>query len=155
MGYAFRSRCSTPGISLEMLLDGGAVLALMMEETIVTIINATIARGLTPESEEWPLAGLQQWGHDLVATTVSADGSLQLRGRVLQHVLHVAALDQQVQVLGVQRAYGRQGRYANVCGIPCAHANTCLLRIWTRNPSAGPLSIVLFCLGMFIWGSFG
>ena len=39
MGYAFRSRCEAPGMTLDMLLDGGAVLGLLMEETILAVVN--------------------------------------------------------------------------------------------------------------------
>ena len=52
MGYFFSSRCEAPGRDLELLLDGGAVLGLVMEETVVRAVNAAIAQGGTPESED-------------------------------------------------------------------------------------------------------
>ena len=70
MGYAFRTRISVAGTSVEALLDGGAVLSLLMEELLVEMVNGAIVSGLTPESEDWPIAGLEQWGKDLSAHLV-------------------------------------------------------------------------------------
>ena len=49
-------------MAVETLLDSGAGTAALSEELLCAILNQAIANGLTPESEDWPLAGLEYWG---------------------------------------------------------------------------------------------
>ena len=73
LGYSYRSTCETPGMVHGLLFDGGSVLSLVMEEVLVCILNAAAERGLTTDSNDWPLAGLERWPEtygDVLAGTV-------------------------------------------------------------------------------------
>ena len=77
------------GMVHDLLFDGGSVLSLVMEEVLVCILNAAMGRGLTTDSEDWPLAGLQRWPSaigDVGASTVSSENALKLRGLVFLRV---------------------------------------------------------------------
>ncbi|HIL57533.1 MAG TPA: hypothetical protein EYG39_06465, partial [Rhodothermales bacterium] len=61
----------------------------MIEELLVDIVNKAIASGRTPESKDWPLAGLEQWGCTSVANTVSKGGDLPIFAVVLLRTILV------------------------------------------------------------------
>ena len=87
-GYHYRTHAFTPGVTWDTLLDGGAAFSLIAEESLVHGINCAIASGCTPDSKDWPLAGMQWWGADSKANTVSkssdkAPASLSVMGVVL------------------------------------------------------------------------
>ncbi|HIE71147.1 MAG TPA: hypothetical protein EYP98_13775, partial [Planctomycetes bacterium] len=82
-GYHFRTLATIGKEEIEVLLDGGAVFSLLSEEFLVYLINAAVSAQLTPDSEEWPLAGLEHWGADSAATTVSNAPALLIRAVVL------------------------------------------------------------------------
>ena len=71
---------------VEALLDGGAVFSLVAEEYLVAMINGAVSNGLSTDSKDWPLAGLQHWGADASATTVSNAPALQIRAIVLLRI---------------------------------------------------------------------
>ena len=88
-GLLLQVDVETPGMVHGLLFDGGSVLSLVMEEVLVSILNAAAERGLTTDSSEWPLAGLERWPDaqgDVLAGTVSADNALKLRGLVYLRV---------------------------------------------------------------------
>ena len=60
--------------------------SLMPEEYFVEIVNAAISRGLSPDSPNWPIAGLQHWGGDAQASTMSNGPSLRIRAMVLLRI---------------------------------------------------------------------
>jgi hypothetical protein len=70
-GYHFRTHAYTPGVTWDTLLDGGAAFSLIAEESLVRAINCAVAHGSTPESPDWPLAGMHWWGEDSKASTVA------------------------------------------------------------------------------------
>ena len=55
----------------------------MSEEFFLEILNASVARGMTTQSEDWPIAGLQEWGSDSPASTMSQGPTLSIRAIVL------------------------------------------------------------------------
>ena len=61
-GYNYRSQIEVAGAPVEVLLDGGAAFCLLLEELLVEIVNKAIASGRSPESKDWPLAGLEYLG---------------------------------------------------------------------------------------------
>ena len=82
-GYNYSSQIEVAGAPVEVLLDGGAAFCLLLEELLVYIINKAIASGRTPESKDWPLAGLEYWGRNSVANTVAKGGDLPIFAVVL------------------------------------------------------------------------
>jgi hypothetical protein len=85
-GYHFRTLVTVGSETIETLLDGGAVFSLISEEFLVFLINAAVSARLTPNSEDWPLAGLQRWGSDSAATTVSNAPAMLIRAVVLLRI---------------------------------------------------------------------
>ena len=70
-GFQFRKHAYTPGVTWDTVLDGGAAFSLIAEDYLVRAINCAVANGSTPESQDWPLAGLQWWGSDSRASAVA------------------------------------------------------------------------------------
>ena len=58
-GYNYRSQIEVAGAPVEVLLDGGAAFCLLLEGLLVGIVNKAIASGRSPDSKDWPLAGLE------------------------------------------------------------------------------------------------
>ncbi len=82
-GYHYRTLTQVGVEEVETLLDGGSVFSLMSEEYFVELINSATSRGMTPAHEDWPIAGLQHWGADSPASTMSKGPALLLRAIVL------------------------------------------------------------------------
>eukprot|EP00972_Heterocapsa_arctica_P053840 7929159-Heterocapsa_arctica.AAC.1 len=82
-GYNFRTVIYVAGKGVETLLDGGAAMSVIIEELLVDIINGALHRGLSPADAAWPLAGLEWWGSDSFACSVSKDAPLRILGIVL------------------------------------------------------------------------
>ena len=78
-GYHFTTTLFVGSFELASLLDGGAVFSLTWESTIVAILNAALAQGMTPENPEWPLVALYRWGSDSKASSVAGDSDLSIR----------------------------------------------------------------------------
>ena len=72
------------------LLDGGSVFSLMVE-----LLNAAISSGMTAQSEDWPVAGLQWWGPDQTASTMSQGPALALRAVILLRITIVGLKGEQ------------------------------------------------------------
>ena len=81
-GYHFTTVLHAGADAVSTLLDGGAVFSLTWEATLVYIINSAPRQGLTPDSVEWPIAGLYDWGSDSSASSVNGSGDLAIRGEV-------------------------------------------------------------------------
>ena len=60
--------------------------SLMSEEYFAEIMNASISKGMTPQSDDWPIAGVQSWGADSSASTLSVGQGLSIRAIVLLRV---------------------------------------------------------------------
>ena len=85
-GYHYRTLTQVGVEEVETLLDGGSVFSLMSEEYFVELINAATSRGMTPAHEDWPIAGLQHWGADSPASTMSKGPALLLRAIALLRI---------------------------------------------------------------------
>ena len=77
---------------VETLLDGGSAFSLATEEALVSWLHRAVANGMGSSHPEWPLAGLQHWGHDSATKTVSAGPPVMVRAIALLRVV-VLGLD--------------------------------------------------------------
>ena len=64
------------------LLDGGAILSLVWENTLVAIVNHATAQGKTVDDPGWPLAYLAHWDRDSSASSVAGESDLRVCGLV-------------------------------------------------------------------------
>ena len=89
-GYHYRAIVEIGGHFHEVLLDGGAAFSLITEEHLVEILNKAVELGLNEFSDNWPLAGLQQWGAVSQAATVAKGESLQIGAIALLRIVLVS-----------------------------------------------------------------
>ena len=75
-GYHYRMLTECGASTADTLLDGGAVYSCTPEEYFIEVVNEAISAGLSPASPNWPIAGLQEWGEDVPASTMSQGPAL-------------------------------------------------------------------------------
>ena len=99
-GYNYQAMVSIAGRKTIALLDIGAAMSVVSEDTIVSVLNHALAAGLTAQSEAWPVASLEWWGSDSTASSVSKDAPFYILGVVgLRITFHGLAGKEATQVV--------------------------------------------------------